>query len=163
MNVGRRRQPAPLDRRHRQSSFSVARLPARRGSNSPLIGSQWKEPCTRWSPRSRGTREHAGGEGSRSEGHGRGVPAQSAESFPCPQRSHAGGARPPSLRTRCCPWLRIGRVYLRRSPRRRQPPSRFRPGLCFWLRPTVSTFDRLIAGRPAAAVCADQRGSENFD
>src|SRR5690242_9447740 len=30
---------------------------------------------------------HAGGEGFRSEGHRRGVPAQSARPFPCPQRS----------------------------------------------------------------------------
>ena len=34
----------------------------------------------------------------------------------------------PSLRTRCCSWLRTSHVYLQRSPRRRQPPSRSRPG-----------------------------------
>ena len=38
-----------------------------------------------------------------------------------------------------------------------------RAGLCFWLRPTVSTLGGLVARRPAAAVTADRRSSEKFE
>ena len=75
--------------------------------------------------------------------------------FPCPLRSCSAepGRRSRTPRMR---WRHAGRVYLRRNPSRRQPPSRFRPGL-LWLHPTVGRSVRAAAVNRPVRMNAHQR------
>ena len=148
--------------------FSDCSTSAASGSETPAHHDAWKEPrlgrsvSTAWNtayPSFR-THERASGEGSRSEGHRRGVLALAHEVLPMSSAIACQRSQDPSLRTRCCPWLRTGHVYLRRSPRRRQPPSRFRPGCALAASHSWHLGVANLATHLAAAVFADRRGSQ---
>jgi hypothetical protein len=113
--------------------------------------------CASSASSSRGTREHAGGEGFRSEGHRRGVPARSAGSVPCPRRSACRRSQAPVASD---PMLRVVAHRSRLLAAISTSPAAtltLKAGFCFWPRPTVSTLGQVALGRSAAAVCADQR------
>ena len=88
-----------------------------------------------------------GGEGS-SRGHRRAIPRLSRRDASHALSNHARRSQAVAFGPHT-PMAGAGRVYLRRQPSRRQPPSRLRPGLR-WLHPTVGRSKRAAAvNRPA--------------
>jgi hypothetical protein len=101
---------------------------------------------------------HAGGEGSERR-HRRTVPARPRGA------SHALAimlAEPgPSLQARGYAWSRPRSRLLTAKPRRRRPPSRFRPG-CALAASHSKHLRSAFPDHPAAAVCADRRNSKSL-